>query len=187
MRRAPGVLAKDAPGATGDLPPVDHADSLSAAPLRRATRSSVTASTTRRRYGSTGGRSPATPGSREPRPNRPRSSRDPRNSLPCGHASEGMLQLKVLRRHTTVLNKLVGPSEERASGLGDGRGVDAVVSVEIATAARLAEGVDAEGELGHGQRRAEEGEAVGMAIEHGDDRHVFLLGTHQLLEVGTRV
>src|SRR5215471_603794 len=147
MRRAPGVLAKDAPGATGDLPPVDHADSLSAAPLWRATRWSVTASTTRRRYGSRGGRSPATPGSRQPAPSPPEILACPEERAVLRSRVGDMPQLKVLRRYATVLNKLADAAEKSARSLGDRRGVDAVVSVEVAAVARLAEGVDTEGEL----------------------------------------
>ena len=51
-------------------------------------------------------------------------------------------------------------AEEGLRGAGDGGGVNAVVGVEIAAATGLAEVVHAEGQLGHTQGRAEEGEAV---------------------------
>jgi hypothetical protein len=60
-------------------------------------------------------------------------------------------------------------------GAGDGRRVDGIVGVEVAAAAGLAEVVHAEGQLGDTERRAEEREAVRVAVEDRHDRHTFFV------------
>src|SRR5262245_44226306 len=63
---------------------------------------------------------------------------------------------------------LARAGQEAAGCLRDGGGVDAVVAVEILARAGLAEVVHAEGELGHAEGGADEGERVRVAVEHGD-------------------
>src|SRR5260370_566025 len=79
------------------------------------------------------------------------------------------------------------PAKEREGGARDGIGVDAVVAVEVGACPRLAEVVHAERLLGDSERAAEEGEAVRVAVLDRNDRHAFLVGRDQLLEVRPRL
>src|SRR5262245_39797813 len=88
----------------------------------------------------------------------------------------------------TKVVRICGPSggrvaQEPAGGPGGRGGVDAVVTVEIPSSARLAEIVDAERRLRHAEGRAEEGQGMGVAVEDRHEGYVFLVGAHEAKEM----
>src|SRR5262245_61556356 len=76
-------------------------------------------------------------------------------------------------------------TQQGQRGLDDGGAVDPVVAVEIAARAGLAKCVDTQGKLRDSERPNQEGERVGVAVEHRHHGHLLLVGAHQRLEVGT--
>src|SRR5438094_1538581 len=78
-------------------------------------------------------------------------------------------------------------AEQGPGGANDGGGVDAVVPVEGGSRPGLAEGVDAERELGDTEGAAQEGEGVGMTIEDGDERNVLFVRGDERLQIGPRL
>src|SRR5438477_357493 len=78
-------------------------------------------------------------------------------------------------------------AEQGPGGANDGGGVDAVVPVEGGSRPGLAEGVDAERELGDTEGAAQEGEGVGMTIEDGDERNVLFVRGDEPLQIGPRL
>src|SRR5258707_12696595 len=78
------------------------------------------------------------------------------------------------------------PGKETVRGARDRGRVDAVVAVEIAPRARLAEVIHSERQLRDAERSAQEGQRVGVAVEHRHHRHALLVRGDQLEYVGAR-
>jgi hypothetical protein len=75
---------------------------------------------------------------------------------------------------------------ESMRGARDRGGVDAVVTIQIAPRARLAEVVHAERELWDAERAAQKGQRVGVPVEHGHHWHALLVRGDQVEYVGLR-
>src|SRR4029453_8325933 len=79
------------------------------------------------------------------------------------------------------------PSEKASRRIGDRRGVDAEMGIEVAHRAGLAEMLDAEGERAGAGPPAEPGERRRMAVDGGDEAGVTRQVGEQRLNVACRV
>src|SRR5690242_5516077 len=90
------------------------------------------------------------------------------------------------RGDARMLTQSGPPGKESVRGALDRGRVDAVVAIEIAARTRLAEVIHAERQLRDAERPAQEGERVGVAVEHGHHRHALLVRRDQVEYVGLR-
>src|SRR5439155_23494174 len=79
-------------------------------------------------------------------------------------------QIKGSNSSDQMLSAGESAAQEDRRRLDDRGGVDAVVAIEGGARSRLAEVVHAQRELRHAERRADEREGVGVAVEHRHHR-----------------
>src|SRR5919201_4872674 len=162
----------------------------------RAMPAASTARSRMRPAGPTNGlpaRSSSLPGCSMNRQRRARESHHGWNLRPPGGYDTPTVRLGRRRpRHRGGTFELIGGQskrdaaesngEQRAGGCNDRIGIDAVVPEQIYPRPGLTEVLDAERLLRYAEGSADEAKRVGMTVEDGHDRDVFLVGGHEALQ-----